>query len=91
MRRTVQKTLATSPYMGSFPEWLTGGSKQSRQIPQQSRARYVAKKVAQKSRRPCLIQPDYYGLLRLARFPKFESRKIRGQQNNLSDGRSSPY
>ena len=33
----------------------------------------------------CLIRPDYRHLPRLARFPKFESRKIRGQQNNLSD------
>ena len=33
----------------------------------------------------CLIRPDYHGLARLARFPKFESREIRGEQSNLSD------
>ena len=54
-------------------EWLTGRPGRSCQIPQQSRARYVAKKVAQKSRRPCLIPSEYRGFLRLTRFPKFRS------------------
>ena len=72
-------------------EWLTGRPRQSCQIPQQSRARYVAKKVARGSRWLRSIPSDYCGLPRPARFPKFESREIRGQQNNLSDGRSPPH
>ena len=55
-------------------EWLTGRPGRSCQIPQQSRVRYVAKKVAQKSRRLFLIPSEYRGLLRFARFPKFGSR-----------------
>ena len=39
----------------------------------------------------CLIHPDYYGLPRPARYPKFESREIRRRQNNLSDGIFFPY
>ena len=38
-----------------------------------------------------LIHPDYRGLPCPARFPKFESHEIRGQQNNLSDGRHPPH
>ena len=34
---------------------------------------------------PCLIFSDYRGLLRPARFLKFESRKTCKQQSNLSD------
>ena len=55
-------------------ERLTGWPGRSCQIPQQSRPRYVAKKVAQGSRRPCLIPSMYRGLPRFARFPKFGSR-----------------
>ena len=33
----------------------------------------------------CLIRPDNLGSAHLAHFPKFESREIRGEQNNLSD------
>ena len=39
----------------------------------------------------CLIRLDYHGLARPVRFPKFESREIHGQQNNLSDGRLPPH
>ena len=39
----------------------------------------------------CLIRPDYHGLARPARFPKFESREIRGEQSNLSDGKHPPH
>ena len=38
-----------------------------------------------------LIRPDYCGLPRPARFPKFESREIRRRQNNPSDERFFPY
>ena len=38
-----------------------------------------------------LIRLDYRALPRPARFPKFKSREIRGQQNNLSDGRHPPH
>ena len=55
-------------------EWLTGRPGRSCQIPQQSRARYMAKKVARKSRRPCLIPSEYCGFLRPARFSKSRSR-----------------
>ena len=37
---------------GTISEWLTCGPRQSCQIPQQSRAWYVAKKMARESRRP---------------------------------------
>ena len=39
----------------------------------------------------CLIRHDYCGLPRPARFPKFESREVRRQQNNPSDRRFFPY
>ena len=34
------------PFIRPSTEWLTGGPKRSKKIPQQSRAQYVAKKVA---------------------------------------------
>ena len=55
-------------------EWLTGRPGRSCQIPHQSRTRYMAKKVAWKLRRSCLIPSEYCGFLRPARFPKFRSR-----------------
>ena len=48
------------------------------------RAQYVVKKVAWKSRSFRFIASDYCGRSRPARFPKSESRDIRGPQNNLS-------
>ena len=57
---------------GVTSEWLTGRPRQSCQIPKQSRTRYVAKKAARESRRPCLIPSEYRGLLRFARFPKIQ-------------------
>ena len=59
-------------------EWLTGRTGRSCQIPRQAHARYVAKKMARRSRRLCLIPSEYRGLLRFARFPKFRSRQIHG-------------
>ena len=55
---------------GAASEWLTCGSGRSYQIPQQSRMRYVAKKVARSSRRPCLIPSDYRGLAPPRALPK---------------------
>ena len=60
---TVQKPQSDALYE-VISEWLTRGPRRSYRIPQQSRARYVAKNVAQKSWRPYLIQPDYCNLLR---------------------------
>ena len=72
-------------------DWLTGRPGRSYQIPQLPCARYMAKKVARISRHSCPISSDCCGLLRPARFSKFESHKIREQQNNLSDGGSHPH
>ena len=71
MGRTVQKTPAQTPYMDLFPEWLTCGPRQSCQIPQQTCARYMAKKEVRELRRPCLIRSTHFGHLRPTRFPKF--------------------
>src|SRR3954467_3240701 len=54
--RTVEKIWIIALYKAT-PEWLNGGPAPPSQIPQQAHARYVAKKVARRSRRPCLIQP----------------------------------
>src|SRR4051812_15974653 len=54
--RTVEKIWIITLYKAT-PEWLISGPVPPSQIPQQAHARYVAKKVAQRSRRPCLIQP----------------------------------
>ena len=77
----IEGTLFEKPSSGALyevsSEWLTGRPGRSCQIPQQSRARYMEKKMARRSRRLCLIPSVYRGLLRLARFPKFGSRQIR--------------
>ena len=44
---------------------------------------YVAKKATRGSRSFRFITSDYCGYSRLARFPKSESREIRGPQNHL--------
>src|SRR4051812_20637462 len=54
--RTVEKIGIITLYKAT-PEWLISGPAPPSQIPQQARAQYVAKKVARRSRRPCLIQP----------------------------------
>ena len=80
--------LFETPSFGTLYEvsskWLPGRPGRFCQIPQQARARYVAKKVARGSRSFRPIPSDYCGRPRPARFPKSESRDICGPQNNLS-------
>ena len=67
---------------GVTSEWPTGRPRRSCQIPQQVRAQYVAKKVAWRSRRPCLIPSEYRGLLPLRALPEIRipsNSQIAGQ------------